>query len=565
TSQCGGSVLLSAGSHSSYLWNNSSTSSTLSASSSGTYSVAVTNAQGCSSSDTIDVSIFTVPSPNLGPDTTQCGGSIALSAGSFSSYLWNNNSTSSSITVSSSGTYSVAVTNAQGCSSSDTIDVSIFTVPSPNLGPDTSQCGGSVLLSAGSHSSYLWNNSSTSSTLSASSSGTYSVEVTDANGCKAKDTIVVTINALPSINLGSDTSQCGGSVLLSAGSHSSYLWNNSSTSSTLFASSSGTYSVAVTNAQGCSSSDTIDVSIFTVPSPNLGPDTTQCGGSIALSAGSFSSYLWNNNSTSSSITVSSSGKYSVEVTDANGCKVTDTIKVDVHIPNDDFLVSDTSMCVGEQVDALEGSNYLWSTGEITRTLVVKVSGIFSVKKLDENGCEVLDTLDITAINFPIASFTFDKTNQTTTNFDVDFTNTSVDHNSLSWDFGDGSFSTSDNPNHSYTVGSYTVKLIAVNECGSDTVEKVVAHTAGVETFNSGNIKVYPNPASNNLSIVSEGLESIDAVVLFDVYGQTILSYIEVSSSVKNVTLDVSALASGTYYVDIVTSKSKVVKRVVITK
>ncbi|MDB4107396.1 T9SS type A sorting domain-containing protein, partial [Bacteroidia bacterium] len=361
------------------------------------------------------------------------------------------------------------------------------------------------------------------------------------------------------------TSQCGGSVLLSAGSHSSYLWNNSSTSSTLFASSSGTYSVAVTNAQGCSSSDTIDVSIFTVPSPNLGPDTTQCGGSIALSAGSFSSYLWNNNSTSSSITVSSSGKYSVEVTDANGCKVTDTIKVDVHIPNDDFLVSDTSMCVGEQVDALEGSNYLWSTGEITRTLVVKVSGIFSVKKLDENGCEVLDTLDITAINFPIASFTFDKTNQTTTNFDVDFTNTSVDHNSLSWDFGDGSFSTSDNPNHSYTVGSYTVKLIAVNECGSDTVEKVVAHTAGVETFNSGNIKVYPNPASNNLSIVSEGLESIDAVVLFDVYGQTILSYIEVSSSVKNVTLDVSALASGTYYVDIVTSKSKVVKRVVITK
>ena len=117
---------------------------------------------------------------------------------------------------------------------------------------------GSVVLSAGSFSSYAWSTSATTSSISPTTSGTYSVRVTDANGCTARDTVEVIINSVPSVSLGNDVTQCGGSVVLSAGSFSSYAWSTSATSSSISPTTTGTYSVLVTDANGCTARDTVE-------------------------------------------------------------------------------------------------------------------------------------------------------------------------------------------------------------------------------------------------------------------------------------------------------------------
>ncbi len=276
--------------------------------------------------------VIGTPTVNLGNDITTCGGPVTLNAGNAGArYVWSTGDTLQSINVNSSGSYWVRVTNSYGFSASDTIQVTINAKPVVNLGNDITQCGGNAVLNAGNAgSSYLWSNGATTQNITVSSTGNYNVKVTNAAGCSANDTVLVTINALPVVNLGSDITQCGGTTTLNAGnSGSSYLWNNNATTASLAVSISGTYWVRVTNTAGCVGQDTIQVTINAIPVVQLGNDTSICtGASVLFDAGNAgSSYLWNNNSTGRTLTASAGGLYSVKVTNNNGCNGSDTIKL----------------------------------------------------------------------------------------------------------------------------------------------------------------------------------------------------------------------------------------------
>jgi hypothetical protein len=123
--------------------------------------------------------------------------------------------------------------------------------------------------------------------LTVTATGTYSVVVTAPNSCTATDAVVVTVNALPVVNLGADVSQCGGTATLDAGNAgSTYAWSNAATTQTTIVSTSGTYSVVVTTGAGCKGSDTVVVTIKALPTVSftLSTDTTCVnGGLIALS------------------------------------------------------------------------------------------------------------------------------------------------------------------------------------------------------------------------------------------------------------------------------------------
>jgi hypothetical protein len=291
--QCGGTVLLNAGNPgSTYAWSNSATTQTITVSASGTYSVVVTTSNGCTGTGTVNVTINTLPTVSLGPNVTQCGGTVLLDAGNpGATYAWSEGSTTQTITVSTTGTYSVVVTDANGCSATDNIDVTIFTLPTVALGPNVTQCGGTVLLDAGNPgATYAWSEGSTTQTITVSTTGTYSVVVTDANGCSASGNIDITINTLPAVALGADITQCGGTALLDAGNPgSSYAWSNSATTQTVTVSASGTYSVIVTDANGCTNADTITVTINSNPAVTLTLNpTTVCltTAAYALTGGS---------------------------------------------------------------------------------------------------------------------------------------------------------------------------------------------------------------------------------------------------------------------------------------
>ena len=166
----------------------------INASTSGTYWVTVTNTLGCSTTDSVDIQVTTGPTVGLGPDAILCNGqSLPLDAGNPGmTYFWSTSETTQIINVTNPGLYIVSVTDTNGCVSSDTINITASPL-TVNLGPDRDICGdGSIHLNAGNPGlTYLWSDNSTSQSIWANSAGTYWVQVTDAQGCDARDTIIV--------------------------------------------------------------------------------------------------------------------------------------------------------------------------------------------------------------------------------------------------------------------------------------------------------------------------------------------------------------------------------------
>ena len=416
----GGSITFDAGNvGSTYLWSTGETTQTISVSTSGNYSVTVTNTNGCSASDNANVVIHANPTVNLGADQEICaGGSITFDAGNAgSTYLWSTGETTQTISVSTSGNYSVTVTNTNGCSASDNANAVIHANPTVNLGADQETCaGGSITFDAGNvGSTYLWSTGETTQAITVSASGNYSVTITDTNGCSASDDADAVIHANPVVDLGIDQEICaGGSITFDAGNvGSTYLWSTGETTQTISVSVSGNYSVTVTNANGCSASDNADATIHANPTVNLGADQEICaGGSITFDAGNAgSTYLWSTGETTQTITVSTSGNYSVTITDTNGCSAGDDVNAVIHANPTVNLGADQESCAGGTItfDAGNaGSTYLWSTGETTQAITVSTSGNYSVTITDTNGCSAGDDVNAVIHANPVVDLGIDQ-------------------------------------------------------------------------------------------------------------------------------------------------------------
>jgi hypothetical protein len=291
TAICNGDVLMLDAGYpgSSYMWNDSSSAQTLNVTTAGNYSVLLTDVNGCKDTDSINVAINALPVVDLGADTTQCAGTITLDAANTgSTFMWSDSTTSQTLTAMSTGTYYVIVTDVNVCSSVDSIDVTINPLPPLNLGNDTIQCGGSLTLDAGNPGfDHLWYDSSTGQTLTVYATNTISVIVTNpVTGCISMDTINITFNQYPLVNLGQDTAQCAGSITLDAGNAgASFMWSTFAATQTISVSSTGTYIVGVTSS-GCTTMDTVMVTINSLPLvgfPAVAPICLQ-GGAINLIA-----------------------------------------------------------------------------------------------------------------------------------------------------------------------------------------------------------------------------------------------------------------------------------------
>ncbi|QQR86666.1 MAG: gliding motility-associated C-terminal domain-containing protein [Flavobacteriales bacterium] len=408
TSFCaGGSALLDATlPGSTYLWSTGATSATITANTMGTYWVQATQGN-CAVGDTINITVNANPSVQLPNDTTLCAGETLLLDATTPgvTYAWQNGSTAATFLVNSAGTYSVTVTNAAGCTDNDAITVSYATPGSIDLGNDTSFCaGGSVLLDATlPGSTYLWSTGATSATITANTTGTYWVQATQGN-CAVGDTINITVNANPSVQLPNDTTLCAGETLLLDATTPgvTYAWQNGSTAATNLVNSTGAYSVTVTNAAGCTDSDAITVSYATPGSIDLGNDTSFCAGSSVVLDATLpgSTYLWSTGATSATITANTMGTYWVQATQGN-CAVGDTINITVNANPSVQLPSDTTLCAGETLllDATTpGSSYEWQDGSTGPTFAAANTGAYSVTVTDNNGCVASDAMNLSFVN-----------------------------------------------------------------------------------------------------------------------------------------------------------------------
>ena len=277
----GGSVTLTASSGSSYLWSNGQTSQSITVIQTGTYSVQVTD-NGCSAtSQSVSVTV-TNPTASISTNglTTFCqGGSITLTASSGDSYLWSNGQTTQSITVTQTDSYSVEVTENSCSATSQPTTVTVIVNPTATVttsGATTFCQGGNVTLTASSGSSYLWSNGQATQSISASQTGTYSVQITD-NGCSAtSQSVAVTVLSNPVVTLSSFSDICSNAnpLTLTGGNPSGGVYSVNSTQSSVFDPSitgvgMQTVSYTYANQNNCSGTATGTVNVLASPSVSL--------------------------------------------------------------------------------------------------------------------------------------------------------------------------------------------------------------------------------------------------------------------------------------------------------
>ena len=449
-----------------YAWGNgASLNSTTSANPSAspivttTYTVTVTDGNSCTSTDQVTVTVNSLPAVDAGADRTICEGANTALGGSptgpaGASYLWNNagslnnanvaNPVASPITTT---TYSVTVTDGNGCSAIDQVLVTVNPAPNVDAGADQTICEGSSTTIGGSPTSttpgvtYAWNNgASLSSTTIANPSAnpivttTYTVTVTDANSCTSTDQIVITVNPAPNVDAGADQNLCIGNSVTIGGSPTSttsgvtYAWNNaaslnnaSSANPVASPTVTTTYTVTVTDVNSCTSTDQVTITVNPLPIVDAGADQTICEGSTASIGGtptgpSGSTFAWDNGASLSSAAIANpianpvtTTIYTVTVTDLNGCSATDQVTITVNPSPNVNAGADQSICEGASAtiggsptSTTAGVTYAWDNGaSLSSTTVANplanpiVTTTYTVTVTDGNTCTSTDQVTIT--------------------------------------------------------------------------------------------------------------------------------------------------------------------------
>ncbi|MBI4930738.1 MAG: gliding motility-associated C-terminal domain-containing protein [Bacteroidetes bacterium] len=405
----------------------------------GTYTMSldVTECATPSGITTMTVTVFAPPTANAGNDVSICiGNSTSLSGSGGINYGWGPSGAGLSCTLcqnpvaspTTTMTYTLAVMDANGCTNTDIVNVTVNPLPAANAGTDVSMCiGSSASLSASGGNTYVWSPATNLSnvnianpTANPTASITYTVTVTDANGCSNTDAILITVNPLPTANAGADATICAGtSTTLSASGGNNYLWTPATNLSSANISnpvanptSNSTYTVTVTDANGCSNTDAMNIFVNPVPVANAGPNASICFGfSTSLNASGGSSYSWvpstglsNPNISNPVANPTSTTTYTIIVSNGN-CASVSSMSVTVNpTPVATISLQTNVSCFGGSngnatVTVSVGTNpitYLWTpSSQATQTATGLSQGNYSVSITDANGCTTSQTVIIT--------------------------------------------------------------------------------------------------------------------------------------------------------------------------
>ena len=350
-------------------------------------------------------------------DSTFCQGSTVtftdLSSGTPTSWAWDFGDGTNSVlpdpthTYTTVGTYDVSltVTNSTGSESeTKTGFITVNALPTINAGADQAVCNGdTVTLNGTGATTYIWDNGVTDGTaFTPSATSTYTVTGTDANNCTATDQVDITVNNLPTVSAGADQAVCqGSSVILNASGAITYSWNNGVLNGVDFIpTSTAIYTVIGTGNNGCTATDSLDITVNALPTVVAGPGQTVCeGSSVVLNASGATTFSWDN-SVANGITFipilhpSSTTTYTVTGTDVNGCVNTST--VDITVNSKHYITSIVGLCVGDS--SFAGGAYQ------------KVNGVYYDSLSNSAGCDsiietvlTIDSLIIVNLSLNICS------------------------------------------------------------------------------------------------------------------------------------------------------------------
>lgn len=430
-----------------YLWSNAAVVPNLSGLCAGTYSVTITDGSGCSLTDS---TIVNEPAPIVLNDTVlqnvtcngMCDGSALITVVSGGTapfaFSWSNGNVGPSDTALCAGSYTITVTDGFGCTA--TIGVTI-TEPTLLLASANSTdascngvCDGTAIINASGGTtpySFLWNNGSTNPALTALCGGTYIFTVTDGNGCTVVDSaIIVEPNAIITAMTTIGSASCGGacdgaaSVAVVSGGTApfTFQWSNGGNSNLDTALCAGLNFVTVTDGNGCTTVDSVNITGPNALTLTLSSTPTSCPGicdgtATASVTGGINpyTYLWNTGDTASNLNGLCAGTYTVTMTDFTGCFIIDS--VDVVEPGAlllSFINVSNANCNGAcdgqaTVTVASGGTapftFNWSTGIVGGTDTALCAGTHTVTVTDANGCTGVDSIAIVNPGALIASAT----------------------------------------------------------------------------------------------------------------------------------------------------------------
>jgi PKD repeat protein len=403
------------------------------------------NNNNSDSGDKVYSTSFTItavpPAPPLAAfaavDTSTCVGTQVsfndLSANSPTTRQWSfpggnpTSSTATNPTVSyaAPGSYDVTliVTNALGA---DTIlltnYIDVFDLPSLTAVPSPASCFGGTdgsinLTAAGAGGfSYQWSNGATVEDPSGLPAGSHTVTVTDLNGCSNTANFTITEPTELTLALTSQATPCSSATGTATAAPTggtapyNYLWSTGSTTTTTTGLAAGSYDVTVTDAHGCATIGTVAVSNIGAPTGSTAIVNPTCNGdqdgaiNLTLSGGTGPfTYQWSNGASSEDITGLSAGTYTVTVTTASGCLLTQVVIISEPTPLA-TTVSSTPEMAGNDGSATvtpTGGNggyaYLWSNGQSTQTATNLAAGAYTVTVTDSLGCNTVATVNVSLV------------------------------------------------------------------------------------------------------------------------------------------------------------------------
>lgn len=514
------------------------------------------------------------------------GDSIQISAGTATSYLWNDGSTSQAIYISTSGPFTVTATASDGCEGSTTVTATISNGPPAVITPASASAicpGDSVLLSASTGSSYLWSDGSTTQSIYASQVTPYSVTVSDATGCS-------TISSLYNINFFAGSIATispagpivliqGDSITLSSGSAATYSWSTGATTQNITVTNNGTYTISITTTDGCSSVSTpVQVNIITVQQMVTAQGALSfCDGSSVTLQSIFSTgNQWYFNGSilsgenSQELAASDSGYYQVAVYQNGNWIFSDSLLVSVLTTPQMADVTDTTVCEGEQLILValteplvtikwydvDSGGVVLGTGNAYQTTPLIQPITYYIEVTGQNGCVAeRSPLFIMTNPSPVADFTYSITGQTG-GFTVTLNNTTILADYYNWTLHDTSNQVSQQVSPTFTVtnpGEYEVWLVADNASGCrDSVYKKIYIGASDDWF-IPNTFTPNNDGKNDLFRVrGKGIVTKE-MKIYDQWGS--LLYLADSNGTWDGTVKGETVQNGTYMYHIVISKN----------
>ncbi len=505
----GGSTMLSGPNGLDYAWSNDSDAQTINVTQSGTYSLTVTNDNGCQNSSFVEVVISNGADAGLQSNTNQfCSVdapyAFTVTPGLNGSFSGANITTDGILDPSSLnvGNYSIAYSYAdQGCTYSESLNIEIVNNPVASISGSLSICNeGSTLLTAiAGYDSYIWSPGNVESQqLEVSEPGEYSVTVATASGCS--DTYEFSINTVASLDLqlaNNSTVFCESDpTQVIQVAYSGGVWTGAGIDQNGFFSpvTAGvgphTITYSYTNpSTGCTYDESLSINVSGSPSALISGDFEACGGSSAVltAPAGGSTYVWSTQQEGESIEVFDSGTYSVTVTNDAGCQASSSVNVNI-APQPDLVIESTtlSICSGDQA-TLTGivtnaiGNFTWETApgiviDNEEEIVVAPTSdqVYTVNFLSEDGCPATANVQITIATDqnPIAAFST-SANSICTGQSLEFVNQSVNSSGNAWtitNMSTGAITTSSLASPVFVfdeIGTYDVAL-AVEGCGTTT-------------------------------------------------------------------------------------------------